>query len=422
MTTHERNNAPVLLAYGKSLVVAGLQWQAVPPGRRGLARLTHEKGRQVNRRVVCKGAEGRVVGFGRVAGKKQRGPLYSLAALVLLALGRNGYGVVDLGDGRQAFLATLNGCPAVMGDVVGSPADITAQVADFLAFNPEVDWTVVGTTTAPVDWRDLLPAKPPASARLHTLHSRRPLVVGLLLAGLSAAGYVVWDQVNQVREAADLAARRAAFEASQQQASTDPVVPVLPHPWAGQVPAALFLQQCQQAWQQAPLSIAGWTLSGGECRSDGLRLGYDGSAGDPADVFKTHTQTLLGQSAVFNLPAGGRSGEVFIALSHEASQLRDEVPPAANTQLLRVLTHLQRQGTGTTFTEVVEIPLAGLEPDVPPPFQEWREFTFTLPSTLPPATALQSLDDTGLRLARVTFTLKGGQLSYDTEGHLYAYK
>lgn len=418
MTTH---NGPVLMEYGKAIVVAGLQWQAVPTGRRGLARLTREKGRQVNRRVVCQGAHGQVAGFGTLQGKVSR-RLYSLAALGLQTLGLNGYGVFDLGEGRQVFLATLNGCPAVMGDVIGRSADIAAQVVDFLAFNPDVDWRVVGTPAVPADWRSLVSAKLSASARLRTVHSRRPLMAGLLLIGLSAVCYVAWDQWRQAQDAADLAARRAAFEASQQQSSIDPEVPVLPHPWAGQLPAALFLQQCRQAWKQAPLSIAGWTLSGGECRSDGLRLGYDGSAGEPVDVFKARVESLLSQPASFNLPAGGRSGEVFIALSHVASQLRDEVPPDADTQLLRVLTHLQRQSMATTFSEVAEIPLAGLEPDVPPPFQEWREFTFTLPSTLPPNMVLQSLDDIGLRLARVTFTLNGGQLSYETEGHLYAYK
>lgn len=418
MTTH---NSPVLLEYGKSTVVVGLQWQSVPAGRRGLARLTREKGRQINRRVVCQGAQGQVAGFVTLQDKSGR-RLYSLAALGLQTLGPNGYGVFDLGEGRQVFLATLNGGPAVMGDVIGRSADIAAQVVDFLAFNPDVDWRVVGTPAVPADWRSLLPAKPSASALLRTVHSRRPLMACLLLVGLSVAGYVAWDQWCQAQEAADLAARRAAFEASQQQSSTDPEVRVLPHPWAGQLPAALFLQQCQQAWQQAPLSIAGWTLSGGECRSDGLRLGYDGSAGEPVDMFKARVESLLSQPASFNLPAGGHSGEVFIALSHAASQLQDEAPPDADTQLLRVLTHLQRQGMATTFSEVAEIPLAGLEPDVPPPLQEWREFTFTLSSTLPPATVFHSLDDIGLRLARVTFTLNGGQLSYETEGHLYAYK
>ncbi|HFV9295152.1 TPA: type 4b pilus protein PilO2 [Serratia fonticola] len=419
MTTH---NSPVLLEYGKATAVAGLQWQAVPTGRRGLARLTCEKGRQVNRRVVCRGAQRQVAGFCALAGKTHRGSLYSLAMLALPALGRNGYGVVELGDGRQVFLATLDGGPAVMGDVVGSPSDIAAQLADFLAFNPDVDWCVVGTPAVPADWRSLLPAKPSASARLRTVHSHRPLLAGLLLAGVSVAGYVAWDQWRQAQDAADLAARRAAFEASQQQQITDPAVPVLPHPWAAQLPASAFLQQCQQAWQQAPLSIAGWILSGGECRSDGLRLGYDGSAGEPVDAFKARVDLLLGQQASFNLPAGGRSGEVFIALSHAASQLRDEVLPDADTQLLRLLTHLQRQGMATTFTEVAQIALAGLEPDAPPPLQEWREFTFTVSSTLPPATVFHPLADTGLRLARVTFTLTGGQLRYETEGHLYAYK
>ncbi|WP_051506733.1 type 4b pilus protein PilO2 [Chania multitudinisentens] len=222
MTAQTHSSGTVLLADGNLTVVAGLQWQAVPRGRRGLARLTREKHRQVNRRVVCRGEQGRVAGFGILAGKKNRGSLYSLAALALSTLGRNGYGVFDLGEGRQVFLATLDGCPAVMGDVVGNPSDIGAQVTDFLAFNPDVDWRVVGTPAVPADWRSLLSTRPSTSARLRTVHSRRPWVAGLLLAGLAVTGYVAWEQWQQAREAADLAARRAAFEASQRQSPPIP--------------------------------------------------------------------------------------------------------------------------------------------------------------------------------------------------------
>ncbi len=84
MTTH---NSTVLLEYGKITAVAGLQWQAVPTGRRGLARLTREKGRQVNRRVVCRGAQRQVAGFCALAGKTHRGSLHSLAMLALPTLG-----------------------------------------------------------------------------------------------------------------------------------------------------------------------------------------------------------------------------------------------------------------------------------------------------------------------------------------------
>ncbi len=418
MTTH---NSTVLLEYGKITAVAGLQWQAVPTGRRGLARLTREKGRQVNRRVVCRGAQRQVAGFCALAGKTHRGSLYSLAMLALPTLGRNGYGVVDLDDGRQVFLATLDGCPAVMGDVVGSPSDIAAQLADFLAFNPDVDWRVVGTPAVPADWHSLLSAKPAASARLRTVHSRRPLLAGLLLAGVSVACYVAWDQWRQAQDAADLAARRAAFEASQQQQITDPAVPVLPHPWAAQLPASVFLAQCQQAWQQAPLSIAGWTLSGGECRSDGLRLGYDGSAGEPVDVFKARVDTLLGQQASFNLPAGGAAVRCLLPCRTRPASCVTRFPGCGHPAIA---------GTDTPATPGHGDHLHGGGSNRPggpgarcaPPIQEWREFTFTVSSTLPSATVFHPLADTGLRLARVTFTLTGGQLRYETEGHLYAYK
>lgn len=98
----------------------------------------------------------------------------------------------------------------------------------------------------------------------------------------------------------------------------------------------------------------------------------------------------------------------------------DEAVPDPSTQLIRVLSWFQRQQVLLNITEVPNpVSLPGSN-NTPPPVQDWSEYTFSFNGLMPPAALLEGLDNTGIRLTRVSFELNGNAFSYTTEGQIYA--
>ncbi|QNP33749.1 type 4b pilus protein PilO2 [Leclercia adecarboxylata] len=72
---------------------------------------------------------------------------------------------------------------------------------------------------------------------------------------------------------------------------------------------------------------------------------------------------------------------------------------------------------------IVEVPPAIALPGSngsSPPVQDWKEYTFSFTGPVPPATLFDGMDNTGVRLTRITFELNGSAYSYTTEGQIYA--
>ena len=52
--------------------------------------------------------------------------------------------------------------------------------------------------------------------------------------------------------------------------------------------------------------------------------------------------------------------------------------------------------------------------------QDWQEYVFSFSAPLPSIMLFDGLDETGIRLTRISFELNGSAFSYTTEGKIYA--
>ena len=139
----------------------------------------------------------------RLCAKGETGPryrhqkLYSLAAL-LCQRTPDGYGVWQLDDGDQVFLAAVNGLPSLMADVVGDPAHISQAVALFLSFNPAPakGWQVLSEPAAPQSWETLVrevSARELRFARVSRVSNPLPVCVAGTLGALLLGGVYWWN-------------------------------------------------------------------------------------------------------------------------------------------------------------------------------------------------------------------------------------
>ena len=193
---------------------------------------------------------------------------------------------------------------------------------------------------------------------------------------------------------------------------------VLPHPWATQITVPALLSNCQALQSPAPSVLEGWSLASGSCSAEGVSLQYRLMPGGTVEGFLKRSRDVFGVTPIVNLKEGGR--EAIIPLALKDSPVMDEAVPDPSTQLIRVLSWFQRQQVLLNITEVPNpVSLPGSNNTLPP-VQDWSEYTFSFNGLMPPAALLEGLDNTGIRLTRVSFELNGNAFSYTTEGQIYA--
>ncbi|MCL6392477.1 pilus assembly protein [Pectobacterium atrosepticum] len=369
----------------------------------------------------------RTMGYGRPGRLHQRRTLYSLAGAFLQHEGDNSYGVYQIDELRWVFLATINGQPSVMADIVGPLSDVLSSQARFLSFNdaPADGWKLAATPELAVSWQTLtqgLSRQQFKQIRLVRLTSPYKMVLATLLLAAISSGVGFWQQERE--QAEQQTAALAALKAERAKARKQIQAQILPHPWAKAWPTSYFLSKCYFTRQPLPVSISGWLLSAGECVNEGMRLRYDARPGSTAADFDKRVRELLGQTASFRFLEGAKSGDVFIPFITDNDPIpwRDEPVPMARVQLMRFVSHFQRRNIEVPLTEVV--PPARAPGDAPEePVQDWHEYTFTITSRLAPEWLLTDFDETGIRLNSIAFTLSPeGQFDYKIQGHLYAQK
>ncbi|MBA0170413.1 type 4b pilus protein PilO2 [Pectobacterium versatile] len=422
----KKEQLSTVMPEGRRGWVAGLKW--VPETAISRRRFSLFSAHPGTHRIALGKKGARVSGYARTTKQHQRRSLYSLAAAFCLFAGDNSYGIYPIDETRWVFLASQNGQPAVMGDVVGTLDEVLAAQALFLSFNdaPDGGWAVVAEPDFPLDLLSLaksLSLIQRKQTRLVKLTSLTTLAVVLLALTLGSAGAWFWqytiEQAEQ--EAVALAALRAEQAKVRQKIQS---LQTLPHPWATMLPAPYFLSRCYFVRKPLPVSIAGWRLTTGECIRDGMRLRYEARPGSTISDFDRRSQQLLGQNAVFNFLEGGKTGLVFIPFitDNEPTPWRDEAVPLPGVQLMRFLSHFQRRNIDVPLSEVVP-PARAPGTSADEPVQDWHEYLFTVNSKLAPEWILTDFDDTGIRLDSITFSLSAeGQFDYQIKGHIYAQK
>lgn len=128
--------------------VVGLRWEEK---QKSVRRAPVQRRGVLNVVLTVKQGKSRLTALGQIEAGWRHQKLYSLAALFSQQCTPNGYGVYQLDDGRQVFLATVKGMPSPMADVIGTPDQIIRARELFLSFNPapEDGWTIPSSPEFP---------------------------------------------------------------------------------------------------------------------------------------------------------------------------------------------------------------------------------------------------------------------------------
>ncbi|MBY6260027.1 type 4b pilus protein PilO2 [Phytobacter diazotrophicus] len=372
-------------------------------------------------RVDARGTHSGVEGRGRLPGHQRHHQLYSLAQAFSVNT-RSGYGIYRLNSTDYVFLASINGLPAVTADKAGPLSRMQELRTLFLTLNeaPPTGWEVRAELDSPEDVHSLLSSLSSRDRRscrveMDGLRGKRwlPAVTLLLVIGATVA----WWQHEQPAPVPELTAEEIQARARAMFAKPAPP-PVMPHPWASIITVPALLAQCQTLQSPAPTVLEGWGLASGTCSPEGVTLLYRIKPGGTAEGFLKRCREVFGVTPIFNLKEGAREATVPLPLPEKP--LTDETVPDASGQLMRVLSWFQRQQVMLNLSEVPPAPVLPGKNGEPPSVQDWKDYAFSFSGQMPPADLFDGLDDTGVRLTRVTFELNGSAFSYTTEGHIYA--
>lgn len=372
-------------------------------------------------RINGRDRQQQVVGGGRLPARHRRHQLYSLA-LAFCASTRNGYGIYRLNSTDFVFLASINGLPAVTADKTGGADKMQTLLTLFLSMNepPSEGWKCLATVDTPLEANSLftgLSARRRQQCRVHVDGLQRQrwfLASAILLMG--TFGITWWQAATPPEEptltAEEIQARARAMFATQVKPQS------LPHPWAHEVTATDLLNDCQRRTDPAKYVLESWKLTSGTCSPDGITLLYQIMPGGTVEGFLARAREVFGVTPVFNLKEGGR--EARVTLAPPDSPLKDEAVPSSSTQFIRILSWFQRQQVMLNITDVVAPPVLPGANGEPPPVQDWQEYVFSFSAPLPSIMLFDGLDETGIRLTRISFELNGSAFSYTTEGKIYA--
>ncbi|EPW1515424.1 type 4b pilus protein PilO2 [Salmonella enterica subsp. diarizonae serovar 48:r:z] len=416
-----------VLRWQRQCWVVGLRWEErqktlrrPPVHRRGVLNLRLTISRQ-----TVKQGRSRLTAQGQIEGNWRQQKLYSLAALFSQCCVQDGYGVYQLGDGRQVFLATVNGMPSLMADVTGTPEEVARAQELFLSFNPAPaqGWHIMSSPENPGSWEGLVQAATAAQLRMVRLSGESnhlPAFAAGGLAVLLAGGFLWWWGSPDM----PAGPTPEEIQARASELFSQPQEPVyLPHPWAGQPTVEAFLNRCQRWRAAVPVSPDRARLERGQCTAEGLEVVYTLLPGADAARFSERIRQVFNRTPVMNLVAGGKQGVVFVPWG--AFTLQDEAAPEAAPQLMQAVSWFQSRQVAFSLTEVKDAPVmpGNGRDDTPPPVQDWREYTFSITEKRRPEWVLYGLDTRAVRLGLVAFTLSPqGQFTYQIEGHLYARK
>lgn len=355
------------------------------------------------------------------------GRLWSLAALATGWTGENGYGVVQLGDDEYVFLATLNGVPALNGDICGTRDDMLAITGEFIALTPEPEagWHVASTPEAPAVPADILPLRRrdwPARYRL-TCPARiqRTLLIGvplLFVVGIAGMWGIQYWQNWSARQSQVAKAKLAAMAAGDNELSQKEKR-VLPHPWVMQPPAQVLLTVCERKLDGLPQKLGFWPLSSADCRADGVMTTWVREKDNRLATVDRLIRAAksLPDSPVVLIDESGDSAQ--IAWSYPALPGGgDDSVIDSEPQRRRLLSFFQSRGIPPSLQSVPPTSMPADEKVIW--IQDWRAFAFSHTSRLAPSFQLAGLSAVGLRLTRIGLKVEGRSLTWSWDGTAYS--
>ncbi|AKF53276.1 Pilin accessory protein (PilO) [Pseudomonas syringae pv. syringae HS191] len=365
--------------------------------------------------------------------------MYSLAAALAGQLGASWLAAWKIEDAedRYALVAVYRGAVIPGADLVGSSEEIKKKVAQQLSRSMSFDKIFLppefGRGGEQFDPEALLqPSNLKREYKLTPLAfglSRQELLKAGVIGALVVAGLIGWHQWNehklqlarQAQQAAE-AARQAELDALNQRTNSPVVIEALVHPWVKQPSVPVFLRGCNGAIDQLPPAIEGWLFVSAKCDGTLMSANYNRTGNSTTLAFSTATAGYFADTPAFY----DEGNMAAVKLTFELPLAGDDVLNPATQALDSITSWLQAQNVQPKITEVpvtvVQPPaLPGQPAPPPPPPPDYRHFEIRYTSLLPPATVLQDVESTGMRLREIKTDFQDGKLTWNIIGDLYVH-
>ncbi|EPM5457655.1 type 4b pilus protein PilO2 [Salmonella enterica] len=407
--------------------VAGLNWrEELTRSRRSLRALARSRGHTLF--ITLPDPEGTLSGSGSpdVSPGDRRGPLVSLARLVLPALGPETVAILPL-ENQLWFVATSQGRLSVFSDVFGNADQIRAALALFEQMTPVPEdgrscYAPPGFLAGGVHdgaLAQFLPPPPPVwtrlwpaalrSVRLLPVSTRSRMARLVTLGVLVTAGTLLWRWHTAQEEARLRVDQARARHARHVKPSVKP--------WTQQPALRDFLQQCAQLRHPLPLSVAAWQFSDVVCGADQqsgepeiLAFYARPAAGTVNDFYYRLPAFFPAARALFDIPGPGRTARFTLPL-RALKPARGDTLPTADFAIRQL----------TSYAQVLHASVT-IKPDDSHTVLPWQTLTFTFRTDFPPEMLFRPAQfrADGVRPEAMEETLSGARLHFTLKGKLYA--
>lgn len=348
-------------------------------------------------------------------GSKEAIDAYSAACVISKTLEVE-RGVIDFAcavqvpDGRWLYVAQKDGVMLPDGDLLGTEAEIRERlindcsVSDFALVIAPTQWGLPAEEAKPfVDflprragkvvyhrWWQLRPTRSTPFAPL-----KRPAPVLALTVAAVGGAFLGWQhwRAEQLRKAAEEAARLAAAQAAQPQTQ------VIIKPWAKIPTAPKLTAACLDIMRVLRYDQAGWKLSQVQCDSSGVRTMW---------VAETHASRRDLEAAFpgVSIAVDGKSASHSHPLSFEEGVAEDLL--AAAEAVAGLIEAGRPLGVEISF----EFEGSQTNPSAP-----WHTYKWRFQTELSPARVVERMNVPGVRISTIAWS-EGGRWS--VEGVLYA--
>lgn len=430
----------ILTLHGHRFVV-GLEWELIK-AQRNIMKEVRRIGRTRNLDVVAiRQAEAIQAGFAPKTRQKLRGAYSLIVALASLMEGAC-IAVIPLGKNalsQEEFTLlgrTAKGTIHPGSDKILSRSEIGQAVVDLrqdMAGNRQDAIPVFGDPELGGWVTDVLELEAILTpGRIHKDFRLRPLRWGMTktqwicLSGTLAVllvallCYLNWlDEQAQKREMA-LQAQREQQEEINRKARYQAALNTLQHPWISTASVQDFLAGCEAGLKKLPLSIEGWQLAGVKCDQTGINANYNRpeNSAVTAEKFVGAIRRLYGAQPEFNITATSVS---TFGIPHRLAPNGDDPMGNMGEQLLKVISLFQSVNIPASFYEVPITDVKQNEQGEALPLQDWREYTFSVETGVPPQLVFKDNEFTGVRVDAIIYQIgqDHGSLTYKITGSVY---
>lgn len=430
----------ILTIHGHRFVV-GLEWELIK-AQRNIMREVRRIGRIRNLDVVAiRQAEAIQAGFAPKTRQKLRGAYSLIVALASLMdgaciaviplgknpqredeftlLGRTAKGTIHPGSDRILNRTEIGQAVVdLRQDMAGNRQDVIPVYGD-----PDVgNWVT--------DVLDLDAILTPSSIRKD--FRLRPLRWGMTktqlvwLAGTLSVLFVAlifflnWLDEQELQRAMEIHAQMQQQEEINRQARYEAALDKLRHPWISTSSVQDFLAGCTEGLKKMHLSIEGWELAGMKCDQGAFSANYhrpDNSA-VTAEKFVAAIRKMYGMEPEFNITD---TSVAAFSIPHTLPPNGDDPMGNMGAQLLKVISLFQSVNIQASFNEGPINDVKQNEQGEEMPLQDWREYTFSVDTIIPPQLVFKNDEFTGVRINTIIYEIgqAHGDLVYKITGSVY---